>query len=333
LPFKQTLPSVDAYNAIVQFQMTDSVSIEAGYVGNKGTHVFAGDGPDFNNNQPTLVGFGTVPLNNRRPFFNQFGWTQNFRYFCNCADNRYDSLQAKVEKRFSNGYSILAHYTLQRAIQDNGDYFIHDATLNRGPAEWERKHNFVFSQVWELPIGKGKRFLTDISRPLDWLVGGWQFNSNTIIQSGLPFNVGYDAGANIDTGPNRPNIDGDPNFELSGNRYSADTSVFSNPGRGNFGNLKRHAFRGPGYWRTDASLFKKIRFTETTELEFRIESVNFFNHVNRGNPDAFLGEFANPTASPPRPANPNQNFGVISNVIYGGNDPMRNFQFALRLKF
>ncbi|MBO0721194.1 MAG: TonB-dependent receptor, partial [Blastocatellia bacterium] len=317
---KQRLPSVDAYNATVQWQLTSTISLETGYVGNKGTHVFAGDGPDSNDNMATLVGYGTIPLNNRKPFFNKFGWTQDFRYFCNCADNRYDSWQTKIEKRFSNSYAILAHYTLQRAVQDSGDYFYIDRSLNRGLADWDRRHNFVFSQVWDLPLGSGRRFFNGISRKLNWVVGGWQFNSNTTIQSGLPFNVFYNAGANIDTGggtSQRPNLVGDPHFVLSGNQYTFDLSAFSIPAPGTFGNLKRNAFRGPGYWRTDASLFKKLSFTETKELEFRIESVNFFNHVNLGNP-------ANNIDS--------DNFGVISSTAYG-NDQLRNFQFALKFKF
>jgi hypothetical protein len=327
LPDKQRLPSVDAYNITMQWQLTDTISVETAYVGNKGTHVFAGDGPAINANQATLVGFGAIPRNQRLPFFNKFGWTQGIDFFCNCADNRYDSLQTKVTKRFSKGYSIYAHYTLQRALQDSGEYFFFDANLNRGPADWDRKHNFVFSQLWELPFGKGKRFLGDISHTSDWLVGGWQVNSITTIQSGLPFNFGYDAGANIDTGPNRPNIDGDPNIDLSGTRYTIDTSVFSNPGPGKFGNLKRNAFRGPGYWRTDASLFKKIKFAETKELEFRIESVNFFNTVNLNNPDSFIGRFdgSGNLVS-------NSNLGVINSTAYGG-DTQRNFQFALKFKF
>jgi outer membrane receptor protein involved in Fe transport len=328
LPDKQRLPTVDAYNFTVQYQLTDTVSVDAAYVGNKGTHVFAGDGPAIDANQATLVGFGTIPRNNRRTFFNRFGWTQGIDYFCNCADNRYDSAQFKVTKRFSNGFSILAHYTLQRALQDGGDQFFFDANISRGPADWDRKHNFVFSQVWDLPIGKGKRFLTDISRPLDWLIGGWQFNSNTTIQSGLPYSFGYDAGANIDAGPNRPNVNGDPNPSLSNNRYTYTTSVFSNPGRGTFGNQKRNALRGPGYWRVDASLFKKLRFTETKELEFRIESVNLFNHANLGNPDAFIGRFDSAGNLVP-----SSNLGVINSTAFGGSDPMRNFQFALRFKF
>jgi outer membrane receptor protein involved in Fe transport len=328
LPDKQRLPTVDAYNFTVQYQLTDTISVEAAYVGNKGTHVFAGDGPAINANQATLVGFGTIPRNQRLPFFNRFGWTQGIDFFCNCSDNRYDSFQTKLEKRFSSGYSLLLHYTRQRALQDGAEHFFFDANLNRGPADWERTHNFVFSQVWELPVGKGKAFLGDISRPVDWLIGGWQLNSNTTVQSGLPFNFGYDAGANIDTGPNRPNISGDAKLDLSGNRYSIDTSVFSNPGPGKFGSLKRNAFRGPSYWRTDASLFKKFRFTETKELEFRIESVNFFNHANLGNPDSFIGRFDSAGRLVPA-----TNLGVINSTAYFGSDPMRNFQFALKFKF
>jgi outer membrane receptor protein involved in Fe transport len=328
LPEKQRLPSVDAYNATLQYQLTNSVALEAAYVGNKGTHVFAGDGPNFNINQATLVGFGTIPRNQRRPFFNKFGLTQDIPFFCNCADNRYDSLQTKVTKRFSNSYSILAHYTLQRALQDSGEYFSFDANLNHAPADWDRKHTFVFSQVWELPFGKGRRLLGGVSRGADFLIGGWQFNSNTTIQSGLPYNFSYTAGANIDTGPNRPNVDGDPSPDLSGNRYKYDTSVFSNPGPGKFGNQKRNSLRGPGYWRTDASLFKKFKFTETKELEFRIESVNFFNHVNLNNPDSFIGEFDSSGKLVQ-----NSNLGLISSTAYGGTDPQRNFQFALKFKF
>ncbi|HEV2665952.1 MAG TPA: TonB-dependent receptor, partial [Blastocatellia bacterium] len=210
IPDKQRLPSVDAYNVTLQFQLTNSISVEAAYVGNKGTHVFAGDGPQFDVNQPALAGFGTIPRDQRRPLFNKFGWTQSIDFFCNCADDRYDSAQFKLTKRFSNGYAILAHYTLQRSLQGAQDYFVHDQALNRGVADWNRAHNFVFSQIWELPLGKGKRYLGGAARPLDFLIGGWQINSNTIVQSGLPYSFCYDASANIDTGPCRPNVSGDP---------------------------------------------------------------------------------------------------------------------------
>ena len=328
IPDKQRLPAVDAYNLTAQYQLTNTIAVEAAYVGNKGTHVFAGDGPQFDLNQPTLQGFGTIPRDQRRPLFNKFGWTQQIDFFCNCADDRYDSAQFKLTKRFSNGYAILAHYTLQRSLQDAQDYFIHDQALNRGVADWNRTHNFVLSQIWELPFGKGKKYLGGVSRPLDFLVGGWQINSNTTIQSGLPYNFCYDAGENIDTGPCRPNVNGDPKPKLSGGRYTYDTSVFSNPGKGRFGNQERNQLRGPSYWRTDASMFKKIKLTETKELEFRAESVNVFNHVNLGNPVSSIGSF-----DPSGKLNVNPTLGLIFTTAYFGADPMRNLQFAVKFKF
>ncbi len=328
IPDKQRLPSVDAYNVTAQYQLTSSISVEAAYVGNKGTHVFAGDGPQFDVNQPTLAGFGSLSRDQRRPLFNKFGWTQAIDFFCNCADDRYDSAQFKLIKRFSDGYALLAHYTWQRALQDAQDYFIHDATLNRGVADWNRTHNFVFSQIWELPFGQGRKLLSGNSRALDWLIGGWQLNSNTTIQSGAPYSFCYDASANIDTGPCRPNVNGEVSDKLSGNVYSYNTAVFSNPGEGKFGNQRRNAMRGPGYWRTDASLFKKFSFTETKELEFRIEAVNVFNHVNLGAPDSFIGSFDQSGKLKVSPS-----LGRIYTTAYFGADPMRNFQFALKLKF
>ena len=174
----------------------------------------------------------------------------------------------------------------------------------------------------ELPFGRGKRFFGGVSRGLDLVIGGWQFNSNTTIQSGLPFNVSYARSSTTegDTGHSRPDIVGDPKTGGPRNRFY-DPTVFRRPAPGTFGNLKRNSLRGPNYWRTDASLFKKFIFTETMNLEFRIEVANLFNHVNLGQPADFIGD----------PANPDPNAGVINSTA--ANDTMRNFQFALKFKF
>ncbi|MGH9845696.1 MAG: hypothetical protein ACREEM_43870, partial [Blastocatellia bacterium] len=129
-----------------------------------------------------------------------------------------------------------------------------------------------------------------------------------------------------------PNVNGDVKTGTSRAsdgtiKFFTDLSVFSAPAVGTFGNQKRNALRGPGYWRTDASLFKKFRFTERVEGEFRVESVNFFNHVNLGNPDGFIGAFSGGKL------NPSGGAGVINSTAYFGADPQRNFQFAFKLKF
>ena len=340
LPAEQRPPTVDAFNVIVQHQLSDSMSVEVGYVGNRGRDVFAGDGPEINVNQASLNGFlEGVPRNQRRPFFNKFGWTQDIGYFCNCATNSYDSLQAKFNKRFSQGYSAKINYTLQRVRQHGADQFetdlpehrgLYDSDLEYGPPDWDRVHNFVVSLVAEIPVGRGRLYMSDASEVVDAIVGGWQFNTNTIIQSGLPFNVTYrDAGADRDTGPNRPDLVGDPEGPKNRDQWFNTTpigssgSAFGRPARGTFGDLPRNYLRGPGYWRVDASLFKHVRFAGSRDLELRVEVVNLFNHVNLGNPDSEIGV----------PGNLNANAGRITSTAFGNQDPQRNWQFAVKVRF
>ena len=340
LPEEQRPPTVDAFNVMVQHQLTPTMSIEGGYVGNRGRDVFAGDGPAININQVSLNGYlQGVPQNNRRPFFNRFGWTQGIDYFCNCATNSYDSLQAKLTKRFAQGYSANVNYTLQRARQHGGDQFetdlpehqgLYNSDLEYGPPDWDRVHSFVFSLVWELPVGRGREYMSDMSPLMDGFLGGWQVNTNTTIQSGLPFNVTYrDAGQDRDTGPNRPDLIGDPGGPETRDQWFNTTpigssgSAFGRPARGTFGNLPRNYLRGPGYWRVDASAFKHIPFGDGRGVELRVEVVNLFNHVNLGNPNGEVGV----------PGNNNSDAGRITSTAFGNADPQRNFQFAAKVRF
>src|SRR5262249_27704871 len=166
LPARQTLPTLDAYNLTVQRQLSNRLSFEIGYVGNKGTHVFAGDSPFVAANEPTLTGFPDVPRYERQPYYGRYGWTQFIKYFCNCADDRYDSLQAKVVGRPASGLWLLAHYTLARARQDGAEQFFYDRELQRGRPDWARTHSLVLASTLELPFGRGNRVL-----------GGWQLNA------------------------------------------------------------------------------------------------------------------------------------------------------------
>jgi hypothetical protein len=318
LPDKQRLPTVDAYNITVQRELGPLMSFEVAYVGNHSPRMFAGDNPDDNPNQPTLVGFPSIPRDQRRPFFAQYGWNQDLAVYCNCASNRYDSLQTKFTRRFSGGYSVYAQYTLQRERQHGDDQFFIVPDLEYGPADWDRVHAFSIATTYELPWMKTNPVL-----------GGWQFNQNTIIQSGLPYNVTYrDAGADRDVGPNRPNLIGDPSGPGNRDQWFNTTpigsagSAFARPAVGTFGDLPRNDLRGPGYWRMDASLFKRIKFNDKA-VELRIESVNVLNHVNLGNPDSEIGV----------PGNNNANAGRITSTAFFGADPQRNFQFAVKFIF
>lgn len=320
-PFKMRLPTLDAWNVTVQHQFTPNTSVEIAYVGNKGTHVFLGDGPAYNVNQP-VNNPDIIDEALRRPFFRRFGWTQNITYYGNDADNRYNALQTKFETRFS-GLSLLAHYTLS-AARNYGDGYYHDRKVEYGPTSFDRKHVFLFSQVWDLPFGRGRRYLNNISRGLDFLVGGWQINSITVWQSGLPFTA-FVSGANcsVNSGPCRPDRVGNPNVNNpSRNGWFA---VGIGPGtpwakapRGQFGNVGRNTLRGPAFFNTDLSIFKNFSLTESTRLEFRAEVFNLFNKVNLGQPDSCVD--CNPSTA-----------GKIFGLASGAR--MRNAQFGLRLKF
>lgn len=331
LPDQQTLPTLDAWNLTVQRQLSNSYSFEIGYVGNKGTHVFAGDVPYVDPNEPALTGFPDVPRYERQPFYAPFGWTQNINYYCNCADNRYDSLQTKLVGRPASGLWLLAHYTLARARQDGAEQFFYDRELQRGRPNWARTHSFVLASTFELPFGRGKRFLADASTGLDRLVGGWQLNTTATIQSGLPFEVIYqDFFLDRDVGPNRPDLVGDP-YAGGGTQerwfnatpIGSPGSAFARPAVGTFGDLPRNSLTAPGYWRVDASLFKRVALAKKAVLELRVEATNLFNHVNLGFPDSVVGV----------PGNDNPNAGRISETANFNRDPQRNLQFGVRLVF
>src|SRR6185436_14047306 len=201
--------------------------------------------------------------------------------------------------------------------------------VNYGPANFIRKHVFVLAGTADLPIGKGKWI--DLSEGADRILGGWQVNTNVTIMSGLPFNVSYrDSGADRDTGPSRPNLIGDPQAGSGDGQTSpyfnvatigTSGSAFGRPARGTFGDLERNALRGPGFWNVDASLFKRFRIRNQSNLEFRIEAQNVFNHVNLDNPDADVGVVGNV----------NTHAGFISGTAPNWNP--RNVQFALRFQY
>jgi outer membrane receptor protein involved in Fe transport len=343
LPEKQRPPAVDAWNVTVQRQLSDVMSVEVGYVGNYGVHQFVGDGPDVGVNEPTLAGFTEgIDRNLRRPFFaglypttvgnysGAFGWTQGISIFCNCGHNWYNSMQARFNRRFKDGYSYQMNYTWQKAEQEDGNYFFYDRNLNKGLTGWDRTHTFNLILVYELPFGHDKKWGADWSPLAHGFLGGWQFNATQTFQSGVPFDVSYaGAGADRDVGPNRPNVSGEIEILGGQDKYfdttpiGAANSPYSQPAKGTFGNMKRNSLRGPGYRRTDASLFKHVPLGATRDLEFRIEVVNLFNNVNLGNPDTEIGS----------PGNDRPNAGRINSTAYGNADLQRNFQFAVKFAF
>jgi hypothetical protein len=145
--------TVDAWNVTVQHELTKTISLEAAYVATRAPYVFAGGGPAFNVNQATLDGFTREEIRTLLSPFPEVWMDARHRLLLQLRRQPLQRAQTKITKRFGSGYSLLAHYTYQRAIFNDADQFIFDRELNRGPQDFDRTHNFVLSQVAELPIG------------------------------------------------------------------------------------------------------------------------------------------------------------------------------------
>ena len=335
-PFNNRLPTVDQWNATVQRQVTSSISATLAYVGNKGTHTFAGGGPAYGINEPTVVGFAAkVPRNNRRPFYNLYGWTQGIDYFGNDADNHYNSLQATVEKRFSSGLSFNANYTFQHSNNYDSNYYNIDKRIAYGPNDDYRNHMFILTQVYDLPFGKGKKYASGMGRAGDLLVGGWSINSATVIGSGLPFTPHPDScSSSSDVGPCIADLvgnvkdgtrSGDPQaagywFQTTGGvkltTPGQTAGPWGQPAVETFGDAGRNSLRGPKFFNTDFSVFKTFSVTERFKTQFQFNAYNVFNHVNFDRPNSCVDC---------------SSAGNITGLAFGST--MRRLQFGLKLNF
>jgi outer membrane receptor protein involved in Fe transport len=329
-PQKMRLPTVDAWNATVQHQLTRSISVEAGYVGNKGTHVTIDGSPYDDENAPTIVGFANgLSTDARRPYFSKFGWNSPLYYFGNDTDNHYNSLQTKVEKRFDGNFQLLANYTYSHAKSHDQPYFDIDRNLWYGRPDWQRNNVLVVSNIWELPFGTGKRFLGNTGRALDYAVGGWRISSNTVWMSPQGFNTSYaECSSDNDVGSCHPDRVGSTSVShrTRNNWYAIAQPLINNgqtsgpwrrPQIGTFGDDVRNSLTGPLWKQTDASAIKSFAvIPEKLNAQFRVDVFNLFNHVNLGNPGGCVDC---------------SNAGVIQSQAPNG--AMRDLEFGVRLEF
>ena len=250
------------------------------------------------------------------------------------------SFQAKLEKRFKGGASILAAYTASKLITDAGTLTgwldglegfsaqgwatggnNNDLRSLKSLAAFDVSQRFILSYVLDLPFGKGRRFGANMSGAANAILGGWGVNGVTTIQRGFP--IGVTASQNLSNsfgGGQFPNnngtsaeLSGDPQTRL--NRYF-NTGVFSQPEAFTFGNTGRILpdVRGPGISQWDFALFKRTNIGEQFGIEFRAELFNMFNTPLFRHPGTALGT---------------PQFGVIS----GTRGNPRLVQFGLRVSF
>ena len=320
-------PYTQQWHLSTQYQLPGNTVFDVTYAGSRGLKQYI----YVNGNQALPSTDPNAPLADRRPFPAVDGFIGWFR---SAGQSNYNSLQLRAEKRFSHGLSFLASYTWAHALdiasnadlgaQNGGDFrFYQKPNWEYANADFDVRHRFVFSYLYELPFGQGKAVLGNAGGVLDAVVGGWQFGGITSFSTGNFFTIIDDNGsfANSD-GQQRPDQIGNVNAKpcVAGTFFN--TCAFADPPLGSFGNVGRNSVQGPGYQTWDFSLFKNFRISERARLEFRAEFFNVFNHPNL--------QFAK---SGPQNSINTTTFGTPEfGFLTAARDP-RQIQFALKLSF
>ena len=299
-------PYIQQYNLGVQIGLPNNFVAEFGFVGNRGTHLMQ----VITLNQPIYSGpLGatvTYPLGSSVIFSPNKNLTGGMQQVQTTGVSSYKSIQASLAKRFSNGTQFLAAYTggeatdyysggnVNELINNPGDQF--NWRLNRGPADFNRKHRLVISGAYDLPK------FADNSSAAKWLVNDWQIAGIAVFQLGLPFSIIDSNGTTIISRANFNTNYNSSEFYTGGDisdrtlRYF-ETSAFvtSRPGTATFdpnapfGNTPRNLLFGPGQKNVDVSFIKFLPFSDRFRGELRAEVFNAFNWVNYANPGSTIG--------------------------------------------
>jgi len=351
--YKDPRAYMQQWNFDVQREVLGGMAIDIAYAGSKGTHLpgpnqalnqlpveFLSQGATLLQQVPNpfagavTLGALAQPTVARAQLLRPYPQYTGFNQVAPMNRNSvYHSAQVKVEKRFAQGASVLGSYTWAKLISDTdtltawlepggglGVQNWYDLKSEKSVTLYDVPHRAVVSFIYDLPFGKGKKFLTD-GGVVDRVVGGWGVNGVTTFQSGNPLGLSMAVNtSNSQGGGQRPNSAG-RSANLSGAAQSRlngwfDTTAFTATPAFQFGNVARSLtdVRSHGIANYNFTIFKNTQINERFGLQFRTEIFNLFNRVQFGYPGTALGV---------------PQFGVVSGQY---NDP-RLIQFALRLGF
>ncbi len=264
------------------------------------------------------------------------------------AISNYNSLQASIDKRMSQGVSVSFSYVWSHFLSDNdsagwgshgGAQQIQNSfvpSANYGNSNFDIRNAFKGYAIYQLPFGRDKQFLNN-NALLDAVVGGWQLSSTIIVQSGQPFTAVMASGTNSYSlaGNNFnwfPNVIGNPRLANRGPKQWFNEAAFAAPTPGTFGDERRNQLTGPALERVNLSLGKTFAFTEGIRLQVRADANNAFNHAGFALPNVNL------TVCPSSGTLPSgcSGYGAIAtgtSTITSLTDPGRTVQLSAHLTF
>lgn len=280
-------------------------------------------------------------------------------YVDNSGDSNYHGAQFTLRRRFSSGLGLNAAYTFAKSIDNqsvdpigttSGGALttttsrsvadIRNFREERAASDFDRKHVFTATSVWELPVGRGRHFLSDSRGVMNHLLGGWTVNSIYTYMTGEPFQVNSGQFTSNASHVSRalvldPSVQAVLEEDLSGRLGPVvfqNPQAFAVPAPGSNGS-GRNIFRGPSYWNLDMGIVKMFTLTERFRLQFRTEMFNALNHPNFDNPrSASVGSPTLTSSQFGRTCCTTVSPNTATNVIQTG-ESARVIQFGLKLQF
>lgn len=292
-PFYRT-PRTYEWSLSLQSQLTRSWGAEVAYIGNRGNHL------DFEHefaNQPKP---GVGDLQPRRPWpdFNTLNYDDYTGY------SNYESAYGKLEKRSSHGLSAIISYTFAKSLDVGGGNVDNQSRVqddNNREADYSLSdfnisQTFVASPIYEMPFGRGRRFLSS-GRAANTLAGGWQVSAIITAHTGLPYTIysNQDYSNTNSTSPRPDRVCNDSGPKKISEWF--DTNCFTTAtlvqalanGAPRFGTSRRNILTAPGSQNWDLAFIKRTKITDRITSEFRGELFNAFNHTNFGTPGSTVG--------------------------------------------
>jgi outer membrane receptor protein involved in Fe transport len=279
-------PTIYQWNFTIEREIAKDLALDLGYVGSQGRFL----GRRYNINQPIPTGLSsTGTLVTVRPY-PQYGDIQ----FQDWATNsNYNAFQASLRRRYRAGLTMLVSYTFSRALDTASStnnsttgtqkfpQNVYDFASEKGLSDFHRAHQFTASYNYDLPFGRGRKYLNSVTGISNILLSRWSVNGVVSALSGRPFTPQYAA---ADIAQQRPDIVGDPLQNIpAGLRFNPaafikPVATAANPEL--YGNAGRNILIGPNFVSWNTSVHKEFMITEKSRLQFRAEAFNVLNHPN-----------------------------------------------------
>ncbi|MGD0669346.1 MAG: carboxypeptidase regulatory-like domain-containing protein [Bryobacteraceae bacterium] len=347
----------NGWNLTLQRQLTNTLTVQAGYVGQHNDHMAA----IYNMGQDVLLPNGTAvpgPYLSGNPTLKNDGTGQQ-RLNTSTAIENYEALQMVAQQRLAKGLTFQVNYTWGKCLTNNQGYYgrygnsavaqtsadvsfqeyVYNVGLDYGYCDADVNQALTGYVNYDIPFGHGRTFGANSSKPVNAVLGGWHYDSILTVHSGLPISMiqfGYDAtGAYFQPRPNcdSPSIATPFKNFVGGGYVWFDPTTMSIPPQGTLGNCPISSERGPGLRQIDMSLSKHFPITESKSLEFRFDAINAFNTpifaVNGYATDVFPGGGIDKTKYGVDPSYTASIPTGVINTSLGA----RNLQFALKFHF